>query len=109
MTRPWSSGRRSRPSRRRTPPAHTIAPSPKDAPGLSKGEGISILVGRFLTSSGWRQKWELWNKPGFTPPLAEVHTWLMGAQNIGTFDAGQHLADHLGILSVGRGLVMAAN
>jgi hypothetical protein len=109
MTRPWSSGRRSRPSRRRTPPAHTIAPSPKDAPGLSKGEGISILVGRFLTSSGWRQKWELWNKPGFTPPLAEVHTWLMGAQNIGTFDAGQHLADHLGILSVGRGLVRAAN
>ena len=34
------------------PPPHVTGafyvPSPKDAPGLSKGEGISILVGRFL-------------------------------------------------------------
>jgi hypothetical protein len=79
------------------PPPHVTGafyvPSPKDAPGLSKGEGISILVGRFLRDSGWRQKWEHWCTPGFTPTLAEVHTWLMGAQNIGTFNAGQFIAD----------------
>ena len=79
------------------PPPHTTGafyvPSPKDLPGLSKGEGISILVGRFIRSSGWRQKWEHWSKPGFTPTLDEVHEWLTVAQNIGTFGAGQIIAD----------------
>jgi alpha-glutamyl/putrescinyl thymine pyrophosphorylase clade 1 len=81
----------------RKPPPHTTGafyvPSPKDAPGLSKGEGISLLVGRFLDTSGWRKKWLHWCRPDFTPTLQEVHTWLMGAQNIGTFGAGQIIAD----------------
>jgi hypothetical protein len=79
------------------PSPHTTGafyrPSPRDVPGLSKGEGLSILVGRFLRSSGWRAKWEHWCKPGFAPALNEVHEWLMRAQNIGTFDAGQIIAD----------------
>ena len=79
------------------PPPHTTGafyvPSPKDLPGLSKGEGISILVGRYIRNFGWRSKWEHWCHPGFTPTLHEVHEWLTGAQNIGTFGAGQIVAD----------------
>jgi hypothetical protein len=47
----------------------------------------------WLRTSGWRAKWERWNRPGQTPRLAQACDWLRTIYLIDWFNAGQFLAD----------------
>jgi hypothetical protein len=64
--------------------------------GLDKGEGLLAFYADWFRDSGpisWRRQFEYWARPGVTPTLASVHAWFMRMEGVGSFVAGQFIAD----------------
>jgi hypothetical protein len=70
--------------------AYRLTP-PRDMLGkLDKVEGCLYTIQRFLNESGWRRRWDFWQKSN--PTLASVGAWYKEAYNFGTIQAGQNVA-----------------
>jgi hypothetical protein len=72
--------------------AYRLTP-PRNMRGkLTKEEGCLYTIDGFLKGSGWRRRWDYWQRSYPTPPLAEVGAWYKRSCNFGHFQSGQNVA-----------------